>query len=261
MKKTIPVLSLLTSLLLPLGAQDGTQVLNELPKRGEKLPDRVKIALPAVEEGLQNRKNKLNKEEKAALAALTLASNARGYVPEEMGSIMKQGMEMALTVRVNGEVEITTEAQRINASGEISAPLVGSVTVANFSLEQIEQRMTSAYQEYFRDPVVNVVFAGDESNPHSSPWGYVTVIGSVESSGPLAMPSTRILSITGAIKLAEGFTDVANKDGIRIFRPIPEENSVERIKVNIDMLGKRGNQAEDILLRPGDVVFVPERIF
>ena len=75
------------------------------------------------------------------------------------------------------------------------------------------------------------------------------------------MPPTQLLTISGAVKLAGGTAASANKGSIRIFRPHPEEDSVEVIWVDLEILAKKGKQAEDVSLRAGDVVYIPERIF
>jgi protein involved in polysaccharide export with SLBB domain len=86
-------------------------------------------------------------------------------------------------------------------------------------------------------------------------------MGNVASPGPIAMPPTRILTVSGAVKLAGGSGASAKKGSIRIYRPLPEEDSVEMIKVDLDVLGRQGAHSEDVRLQAGDVIYIPERIF
>jgi protein involved in polysaccharide export with SLBB domain len=170
-------------------------------------------------------------------------------------------MPVLVTVIVRGRIEFEPQAQRINQSGNIGLPLIQTVRIGNMDLEEAEKLLTTEYSQYYREPLVNVEFAGAVDDPSLSPWGYVTLMGNVASPGPIAMPPTRILTVSGAVKLAGGSGASAKKGSIRIYRPLPEEDSVEMIKVDLDVLGRQGAHSEDVRLQAGDVIYIPERIF
>ena len=54
-----------------------------------------------------------------------------------------------------------------------------------------------------------------------------------------------------------GFTGMARKNGVRVTRI--KEGGTEAIIVAVEDIGQ--GRAPNFLLRPGDVVFVPERLF
>lgn len=238
-----------------LPAREGS----DIPPPAAAAPERIKIPLDSAYEPAAAGGDE--EEAEGELAALNLAAAGQGYVPAGSSGILRNGMQIRVTVMIQGQVELATEPQRINESGNIGLPLLKNFYVANQSLEDVEKNITASYKDYYRDPLVNVEYVGSTEDPSSSPWGYVTLMGNVGSPGPLAVPPTGNLTVSGALKKAGGASASAKKGSISIYRPLPEENSVERIRVDLDDLAKKGRHREDIQLRPGDVVYVPERVF
>jgi len=260
-KSVTPSLLLGLIALFPLQAQQARtgSDLNLPPPATDGATTRVRIPIPTARSAVEMDRIGDVTEEDAL--AFSIAAEAQGWVPADSTGILKPGMSVLVTVRVQGRVEFAQEPQRINQSGKIGLPLVQIIEIGNKDIEDAEALITRAYKKYYRDPLVNVEFAGMADDPSQSPWGYVTLMGNVNSPGPLAMPATRILTVTGAVKRAGGSDASANKGSIRIYRPIPEEDSVEMIKVDLEVLGKRGRHGEDVRLQAGDVVYIPERIF
>ncbi len=218
-------------------------------------PPRVHIGV--VESDEEENPPEYSAEEQAAIQ-LALQG---GGITAAAGNMIRSGMTITVNVMVQGRSEIRTDVQRINESGRIALPLVENVAVANQSMEQIETQLTELYSQFFRNPHVIVEYVGSTTDPYMSPWGYVTLIGRVGSEGPIAIPPTRNMTLSGAVKSAGGLASSANATSISVFRPNLEENRVRRISVDLRSVGRRGNHEEDILLKAGDVVFVPERIF
>ncbi len=199
----------------------------------------------------------LSAEERAALQLALEGDGVRGRA----GNMILPGMQVVVNVLVQGKEEIRTNPQRINESGRIALPLILNVPVANMSLEEIENRLADLYSEYFREPHVIVEFIGSTDDPYLSPWGFVTLMGNVSRPGPVAVPPTQNMTVSGAIKAAGGESSSANTTSITVFRPNLETSSVERYSVNLRNVGRRGNHEDDIVVKAGDVIFIPERIF
>lgn len=253
----------LFALLLPLQGI-WAQVPDGIPAESDNSPARIRIPLQVVEEaGKRATEKSDSKKEDAAdeIAAMALAARAPGFIPPGTGSLLRIGMPIRVSLTVQGKIEFATDTQRITESGKIGLPLLQNIEVANKSIDQVEKDITTAYQAFYRTPLVNVEFMGDQTNPQLCPWGYVTVMGRVGSPGPIAVPPTRNLTVSATLKLAGGTPDLANRSSIRVFRPQPEDKSVERIRVDLDNVASRGNHAGDIVVEPGDVIYVPERIF
>jgi len=193
-------------------------------------------------------------------AAAQIALQGAGYVAPGR-NVIRPGMQVRVVVLVQGREEISTAPQRINESGRIALPHILNVPVANLSLEEIEAHLSELYSEFFRAPHVIVEYVGSTEDPYLSPWGYVTLMGNVARSGPVAVPPTQTMTVSGAIKTAGGTSASANESSIIVFRPNLEEQTVDRIAVDLRNVGRRGNHENDVLVRAGDVIFVPERIF
>ena len=67
------------------------------------------------------------------------------------------------------------------------------------------------------------------------------------------------MTLLEAITSAGGFTDIAAVSKVKILRM---ENGAQRsIEVDVSQITKEGNKQLDIVLKPGDVVFVPQSLF
>src|SRR5262249_25557984 len=83
----------------------------------------------------------------------------------------------------------------------------------------------------------------------------VSVFGQVRAPG--TFPYSENMSVVEAITRAGGFTALAKKNAVRITRKTGDAS--ESINVAVEDIGQ--GRAPNFLLRPGDVVFVPERLF
>lgn len=158
-------------------------------------------------------------------------------------------------VAVQGEADVSVQ-RRVDGAGEIAVPLLGPVKVVGLTLAQAQAEIRRRYvaEEIFIRPevVVSVV----EYSPKE-----VMVLGQVGKQGKLSLsPEAAGMPIIEAITGAGGFTRIAKSDAVRVTRK--DEGGAERIfTVDVEkMLSGRGG-AEPFQLQPGDVVFVPERVF
>lgn len=235
--------------------------LLELPPPGSGGAERIRIPIKEAQEAIESGEAGREVEDKNAIAAFSLAAQRKGWIPRDSAGILRPGMQVKVTLMIQGAVEFAPEPQRINQSGKIGLPLLQSVEVGNRDLEEVEAMITEMYSEYYRDPLVNVEHVGNVEDASMNPWGYVTMMGNVANPGPVAVPPTRIFTVSAAVQRAGGVSASAKKGAIRIFRPLPEEDSVELIRVDLDDLGRKGQTAEDVTLLAGDVVYIPERVF
>ena len=97
-------------------------------------------------------------------------------------------------------------------------------------------------------------------NGSSSPWGYVTVLGRVKNPGRVNLPPTRDLTVSGAIQGADGFDTSANLRAVRISRDGASGEKTHRT-VDLNRIGETGEIDEDLKLKAGDIIYVPERRF
>jgi polysaccharide biosynthesis/export protein len=83
----------------------------------------------------------------------------------------------------------------------------------------------------------------------------VYVVGDVQRAGAFNLGGQRTLSVLSALSMAGGLGHTAQPEHALIFRPAPDGQKHEEIAVNIRQILK--GKAEDIRLRPEDVLVVP----
>jgi protein involved in polysaccharide export with SLBB domain len=145
--------------------------------------------------------------------------------------------------------------KEVSAGGELTLALVGTVKCEGLMLQELTEKLKKAYGQYFHDAQVTVRFVYGENI--KSPWGTALVMGAVARPGPVNIPPTRDLTVTRALQLAGGATALGDKTAIRITRKLPGDKT-RKIKLDLEEIGKKGQPEKDIILRPDDVVYVPE---
>jgi len=171
------------------------------------------------------------------------------------------GYVLSITVFVAGDKEIEDPDKRIQDDGTITLPLLGAIKVAGMTLADLREHLTALYNKsYFVDPQVVVDFSSAPGSDGVAPWGYVTVLGRVKKPGRVNIPATGDLKLTGAIQQAGGFDTSAKDTAIRVTRT-GKSGKTEQKEINLRTIGSKGKADDDITLKPGDIIFVPELIF
>lgn len=170
---------------------------------------------------------------------------------------IKPGLTLRVAVTASGAEAVKEELKEVNANGEILMPLIGSVKCEGMTTVDLQDKIKTAYKDYFIDPQVTVGFVYVENSGMKSPWGSVLLMGEVTRPGPVNMPSTRDLTVTRAVMMAGGATALADKRAVRVTRR-EKDGTLKKFVVDIDKIGKEGRSDLDIALKPGDVVWVPE---
>lgn len=155
------------------------------------------------------------------------------------------------------EPDIKT-TQRLSSQGEMTLPLIGSVTLAGTTLREAEQQIRERYVAggFYVDP--HVILSVAEYGAH-----FVTVLGQVNRPDRVELPiEASTVGLVEAITQAGGFTRLARTEAVQITRQTAQ-GTERHMTIDVrEFLGRRGSGGVDeFLLYPGDVVFVPERIF
>jgi polysaccharide export outer membrane protein len=135
----------------------------------------------------------------------------------------------------------------VSSDGNISFPHVGSLKVAGLTPAQVEKEIRERLADgYLRDPQVSVLVKEYKSKK-------ISVLGQVQKPGTLVF--TEGMTVIEAISRAGGFTGMARKNAVTITRASAEQKT--RYTVPVESIGK--GKAKNFFMRPGDVIFVPER--
>ena len=174
--------------------------------------------------------------------------------------LLRPGLLVRTTVYVSGKREIDAEVKRVSDNSVLDMPFIGNVSVSGITLSELNATLQARYKEFFINPQVVAEFVVEESPEAMSPWGSVVVLGRVKMPGRVNIPPTQDLSVSAAIQQAGGLDTSAKASAITLTRR-KADGKTERINIDFTSVGKRGNVENDLILKPGDQIFVPESIF
>ena len=170
--------------------------------------------------------------------------------------MVRPGVALAISVTATGSSGTAAKQYFVDAEGYITMELVGRIKCDGLTLVGLQEKIAAAYKEYLLEPHVTATFIYQAGQNMVSPWGTVTVLGEVGKPGPVDVPSTLDLRVTRALQLAGGVNPIADKRRVQVTRC---DKDGKRTKTKIDLLeiGEEGRPDKDMLLRAGDVVWVP----
>ncbi|MFA5685262.1 MAG: polysaccharide biosynthesis/export family protein [Lysobacteraceae bacterium] len=144
------------------------------------------------------------------------------------------------------QVEDLNKTVRVNSGGQISLPLIGTVIAGGKTAQELEVEISGKLADaYLQDPQVGV-FVKEFTSQR------VTMEGAVRSPG--IFPLRGRTSLLQAIALAGGVSDLANLEGIVIFRTIDGQ----RMAAVYDLRQIRGGDAPDPEVYGDDIVVVDQ---
>ncbi len=157
-----------------------------------------------------------------------------------------------VAVEVFGEDDLHTVG-RLNAEGNLSLPLLGSVKLAGLTLTQAAAHLTELYgRDYLVNPKVNVSLVSYAKRRF-------TVLGQVNRPGSFEMPedSPGGIDILEAIAMAGGYTRIAAPERISVRRHARDGDRL--IKVDAKRMAR--GDGRGFRVEPGDTITVGESIF
>jgi protein involved in polysaccharide export with SLBB domain len=147
-------------------------------------------------------------------------------------------------VRVFNEEDIGGAFQ-VQEDGSIDFPLIGRVNVLGKTQAELAALLETKLGEgYLRDPHVTVLLTSRENLE-------VSVLGEVTQPG--SFPYVEKLTLVQAISNAGGLTELAHVRRVKLTRKGSQGVGTYEVSVKAITDGR----AEDILLQPGDIIFVP----
>jgi len=170
---------------------------------------------------------------------------------------LNPGDEIEFSVEVSGVQEVPLSVAKLDYSGSVTVPLIGSVKLGSLTLAQARSALEKGYGKIFvAAPLITLRLAGEVVGE----WGYVTVLGLVRSPGRIPIDSLAGINLSDALHAAGGFDQSANMQSIVVTRKTVDGELIQ-CKCDITKLGLTGSEQYDLTLFNGDVVYVPERLF
>lgn len=154
-------------------------------------------------------------------------------------------------VRLLGEPDVSG-VYRIAPDGTLDFPFCGRMKVDGMISSEVSSTLTACLKDgkYFKDPQLVVIAREVGANRK------VFIYGNVQKAGPY--PFIDNMSIIEAIALAGGFSQFAGQNQVNVIRS-GKDGQEQKYKIAVQDIGL--GRTPNFLLRPGDIVYVPESAF
>jgi polysaccharide export outer membrane protein len=187
----------------------------------------------------------------AALGAL------HGQAPEKKNYIHTLALADRVRIAVYQEEDLTS-LTRIDARGRVNLPLIGEIAIGGMSVVEAQSVIENAYKDgrFLRNPQVTV--SVEEYAPRE-----VSIQGAIRTPGRYTLPIESTLTVVELVTKAGGLTDIGKGSAVTITRILPDgTKKVFTVDVDSVIKGKKDSKTDDstLLLQPGDIVYVPERL-
>jgi polysaccharide export outer membrane protein len=163
--------------------------------------------------------------------------------------IIGPGDSLQVFVWRNEELSTTVP---VRPDGRISTPLVEDMVAVGKTPSKLARDIEAVLSEYIRSPQVNVIVTNAVST-----FSQVRVLGQVTT--PQAVPYREGMTVLDAVLAVGGLGEFAAGNRGKIVRV--EGGKQQEIKVRIGDLVNKGDVSQNLQLRPGDVLVVPESRF
>lgn len=153
-------------------------------------------------------------------------------------------------MQIVGETQLPDEYQ-VASDGTVDLPYLHSVTVAGMEPHELARlvRRRLMEEQILTDPSVVIRVKEYRSKQ-------VTIIGQVRSPG--SYPFQQSMTLVQAISIAGGLNSIAVRDAIRLTRRV-KGGGTRTVIIDVDAIN--AGEADDVLLQPGDRIYVAERVF
>src|SRR6185312_2649546 len=185
-----------------------------------------------------------------ALSWLSVAAAQSPAAPATtLNYIIGPGAVRQVFVWQNKDLSVTAPGR---PDGKISTPLNEDMVAVGKTPSQLAHDIEMKLSEYVRTPHVNVIV----TKP-ASVFSQVKVIGQVAR--PQAIAYREGMKVLDAVLASGGLTEYAAGNRARIVRMV--DGTEKDIPVRLSALVNSGDMSQNLALKPGDVLVVPESRF
>jgi polysaccharide export outer membrane protein len=140
----------------------------------------------------------------------------------------------------------------VRPDGKISTPLVENMDAAGKTPSNLARDIEKVLSEYVRSPKVNIIVTVPVST-----FSQVRVVGQVAH--PQGLAFREGMTVMDVILQVGGLTEFASGARAKVVRT--ENGKEHEIRVNLTRLLNNGDLKQNVPLKPGDVVVVPQSLF
>ncbi len=153
-----------------------------------------------------------------------------------------------LQISVWKEPEASAPQVVVRSDGKVSLPIIREAQAAGLTPAELEKTLTERFARFINQPEVAVLVREINSEK-------VYVVGAVRKEGPVRLQSSNT-TVLQALAEAGGLTDYAKRKKIYVLRS--ENNKETRLSFNYEAVIKGEQTGQNILVRPGDTIVVPQ---
>lgn len=202
----------------------------------------------------------------SAVAAMTLSGCATGggaelppasfvSMQEGPGEEYVIGPLDQLTIHVWRNPELGAEDIQVRPDGRITTPLVTDLPAVGKTPTMLAEDIRLQLSQYIEEPLVSVIvteFAGTFSQQ-------VRIVGATEK--PASIPYRANMTVLDAIIAVGGLSEFAAGNRARLIRFDKQAGRQREYALKLGDLLRKGDSRANVMLRPGDVIIIPESMF
>jgi len=161
------------------------------------------------------------------------------------------GDQLRIDVWKNPELSVT---EPVRPDGKIAVPLVGDLDAAGKTPEELTADITRKLASYIKNPNVTVILTNLAGQAFLS---RIRVTGSVANN--MSIPYHQGMTVLDAVLEAGSVTIYADANDTKLYRRT--ETGAETYDIRLKDILENGDMRTNVMLMPGDVITVPERLF
>ena len=202
----------------------------------------------------------------SAVAALSLAGTAQAAKAPELPPASFVAMQEGpgeeyvigpldeLTIFVWRNPELGASVQ-VRPDGRITTPLITDMPAVGKTPSMLAEDLKLQLSQYIQEPLVSVIvnkFAGTFSQQ-------VRVVGATEK--PASLPYRANMTLLDAMIAVGGLSEYAAGNKAKLIRFDKESGRQQEYAIKLGNLLKKGDSKANVMLKPGDVIIIPESMF
>lgn len=156
-----------------------------------------------------------------------------------------------LKILVLGNPELSTEVP-VRPDGKISTPLIVDMPAVGKTPSELESDISVVLGEFVRTPTVSVIVTTAMSS-----FNQIRVVG--QAVNPKSIPYRAGLTVLDAVIAVNGLSEFAAGNRAKIVRTA-NGKSVD-IQVRLNDLVNKGDTRQNVELKPGDILVIPQSRF
>ena len=160
-----------------------------------------------------------------------------------------------LSIHVWRNPELGADKIQVRPDGRITIPLVTDMPAVGKTPAMLQEDIRLQLSQFIEQPIVSVIvteFAGTFSQQ-------VRIIGATAQ--PASIPFRAHMTVLDAMIAVGGLSEFAAGNRAKLIRFDPQAGRQSEYGLRLSDLLKRGDSEANVMLKPGDVIIIPESTF